>query len=42
MRVADKTNNLQDKAKLLDMAQEWFKVAIEAEAEGGNGNGLIS
>ena len=35
--------NLQDQAKLLEMAQEWFRLAIEADAvEGGNGKGLIS
>jgi hypothetical protein len=41
--LADKAKNLQDQTRLLEMAQEWFKLAIEAEtAEGGNGKGLIS
>jgi hypothetical protein len=43
MRLADKARNLQDQAKLLEMAQEWFRLAIEADAvEGGNGKSLIS
>ena len=43
MRLADKAKNLQDQAKLLEMAQEWFRLAIDADAaEGGNGKGLIS
>jgi hypothetical protein len=38
-----KAKNLQDQAKLLEMAQEWFRLAIDADAaEGGNGKGLIS
>jgi hypothetical protein len=43
MRLADETKNLKVKARLLEMAQEWFNLAIEADAEvGGNGQGLIS
>jgi hypothetical protein len=46
MRLADKAKNLQDQASLLDMAQEWFKLAMKADApedaNGGNGKGLIS
>jgi hypothetical protein len=43
MRLADKAKNLQDQAKLLEMAQEWFRLAIDADAaEGGNGKGFIS
>jgi hypothetical protein len=43
MRLADKAKNLQDQAKLLDMAQERFRLAIAADAaEGGNGKGLVS
>ena len=44
MRLADEAKDLQVKARLLEMAQEWFRLAIEAdtEAEGGNGQGLIS
>jgi hypothetical protein len=43
MRLADKAKNLQDQARLLEMAQEWFRLAVEAEtAEGRNGKGLIS
>ena len=43
MRLADKAKNLQDQARLLEMAQEWFRLAIETDsAEGGNGKGLIS
>jgi hypothetical protein len=46
MRLADETKNR--KAMLLEMAQEWLRLAIEedrkgeGEAEGGNGKGLIS
>jgi hypothetical protein len=41
MRLANETKNRKAKVKLLEMAQEWFKLAIEAEAEveGGNGKG---
>jgi hypothetical protein len=42
MRQAEETKNLKVKARLLEMAQEWFKLAIEADAEGGNGKGLVS
>jgi hypothetical protein len=48
MRLADETKNLRRKAMVLEMAQEWFRLAIEedrkgeGEAEGGNGKGLIS
>jgi hypothetical protein len=42
MRLADKTKNLQEQARLLEMAQEWFKLAIETDAPGANGKGLIS
>jgi hypothetical protein len=43
MRLADETKNLKVKARLLEMAQEWFNLAIEADAEvGGNGQGVIS
>jgi hypothetical protein len=46
MRLADKTKKLQDQASLLAMAQEWFNLAIKADAaedaSGGNGKGLIS
>jgi hypothetical protein len=27
MRLADKAKNLQDQARLLEMAQEWFRLA---------------
>ena len=39
MRLADEAKSLQVKARLLEMAQEWFRLAIEAdtEAEGENG-----
>jgi hypothetical protein len=40
LRLADKA---KDQARLLEMAQEWFRLAVEAEtAEGRNGKGLIS
>jgi len=46
MRLADKAKNLQDQAKLLEMAQEWFNLAIKVDAakgaDGGDGKGLIS
>jgi len=43
MRLADKAKNLQDQTRLLEMAQEWFRLANEADAvEGGNGKSLIS
>jgi hypothetical protein len=46
MRLSDKAKNLQDQASLLAMAQEWFNLAIKADAaegaDGGNGKGLIS
>jgi hypothetical protein len=43
LRLADKAKNLQDQARLLEMAQEWFRLANEADAvEGGNGKVLIS
>ena len=44
VRLADKAKNLQDQARLLEMAQEWFRLANEADAnaEGGNGKGLVS
>jgi hypothetical protein len=42
MRLADKAKNLQDQAKLLEMAQEWFRLALEADAPGANGKGLVS
>jgi hypothetical protein len=35
MRLADKTKNLHERARLLE---EWFRLAIDADAaEGGNG-----
>src|SRR6187200_3433912 len=43
MRLSDKAKNLQDQASLLAMAQEWFNLAIKADAaeapNGGNGKG---
>jgi hypothetical protein len=42
MRLADKTNKLQGKAKLLEMAQEWFSLAMQADAPRANGKGLVS
>ena len=43
MRLSDEAKSLKRKAMLLEMAQEWFRLAIEAEtAEAGNGKGLTS
>ena len=43
MRLADKARNLQDQAKLLEMAQEWFRLAIHTDAaEGDAARALIS
>ena len=42
MRLSDEAKSLKRKATLLKMAQEWFRLAIEADAPGANGKGLIS
>jgi hypothetical protein len=42
MRMADETKNVKLKKALLEMAQEWVKLAMEAKATGPNGKGLVS